>query len=682
MAKWTDGRLVINISRFFQQFASELRRRKVLRVVAVYAVVAWVVLQVAVVVAEPLGFPPWTMRALIIAAIVGFPVSFLLAWVIDIRPEGLIFDLPLFATVDERRAQRKSDLIFAGILILLLAGGAYYLIIELVNETGSLVQARDDIVEKTPVPKNSIAVLAFQNFGGESDSDYFAAGLAEEILHLLASLDELSVASPTSSFQFKGKQIDVREVASRLSVANVLEGSARQQNNLVRAKAYLSNGKTGFSEWVRTFERPIDDIFAVQQEIANSVVRELQLVLSLDSKKELRKQATQSSDAYVHYLNGLGRLRSSLDADVMSDASDAFKLAIDTDPTFSKAYAGICEAHLRLYDIRNTIGDFEIAETACRRASELDPGLNGEINLALGKLYLYRGWYDRAEQQLNKSLTVSSTPVDTYIELGKLRMVQGRLEEAEKFLKQATEIKSNYWSAQEALASFYYRTREYKKAAIAYEKASMMAPDVATVFGGKGATHWMMGSFDEAIAAYEQSLRIKPSRQAYTNIGSLHFNAGRFEEAIANQRAALEFAPNDHRVWGRLAEANHFNKNPIGAKEAYGRAAELAEKNVKVNTSDWKTIALMGTYYAHLEQREKAMEFANRAVKLAKDDPEAYLLKALAHLQLGDDDTALSSLEQSIRLSEQYRQFLVTDPFLQSLRDNPRFQALLPQEGT
>lgn len=679
LAKWTDGGLVINISRFFQQLGSEIRRRKVLRVVAVYAVVAWVVLQVAVVVAEPLGFPAWTMRALIIAAIVGFPVSFLLAWVIDIRPEGLIFDVPLLATVDEPRAQRKSDLVFAGLLILLLAGGAYYLIVKLLDETESFVQAPEVVEQEPLVAKNSIAVLAFQNFGGDSDSDYFAAGLSEEILHLLASLDELSVASLTSSFQFKGKQIDVREVASRLTVANVLEGSARQHNNLVRAKAYLSNGKTGFSEWVRTFERPIDDIFAVQQEIANSVVTELQLVLSLNSKKELRKQATQSSDAYVHYLNGLGRLRSSLDADVMSDASDVFKLAIDSDPTFSKAHAGICEAHLRLYDIRKTIGDFDIAETACKRASELDPGLNGEINLALGKLYLYRGWNDRAEQQLSKSLAVSSDPVDAYIELGKLRMVQGRLEEAEKFLKKAVEVKSNYWSAQEALASFYYRTSEYNKAAIAYEKAAVMAPDVATVFGGKGATHWMMGNVDEAIAAYEQSLRIKPSRQAYTNIGSLHFNAGRFEEAITYQKKALELAPNDHRVWGRLAEANHFNQNPIGAKEAYARAAELAEKNVKVNPSDWKTIALMGTYYAHLEQSEKARELSDRAVELTKGDPEAYLLKALTHLQLGDEETALLSLEKSIQQSDQYRQFLETDPFLQSLKNNPRFQALLPK---
>lgn len=675
LAKWTDGRLVISITGFFKQLASEIRRRKVLRVVAVYAVFAWVVLQVAVVVSDPLGFPPWTMRALIIAAIVGFPISFLLAWVIDIRPEGLIFDVPLFATVDEQRAQRKSDLVFAGLLVMLLSGGGYYLVVKLLNETGSLVQTH--FKEPTEAPPNSIAVLAFQNFGGDSESDYFAAGLAEEILHLLASLDELNVASPTSSFQFKGKQIDVREVASRLTVANVLEGSARQHKNLVRAKAYLSNGKTGFSEWVRTFERPINDIFAVQQEIARSVVDELQLVLSIDSEKELRKQATQSSDAYVHYLKGIGRLRSSLDADVMVDAGEAFKRAIDSDPTFSKAFAGICEAHLRLYDIRNTIEDFDIAENACRQASKLDPGLNGEINLALGKLYLYRGWNDRAEQQLNKSLTLSSDPVDAYIELGKLRMLQGRLEEAENLLQQAVDTKSNYWSAQEALASFYYRTKEFDKAVKAYDKAAVMAPDVATVFGGKGATHWMMGDFENAIAAYEESLRIKPSRQAYTNIGSLHFNAGRFEEAIANQKMALEFAPNDHRVWGRLAEANHFNRNPIGAKQAYGRAAELAEKNAEVNPSDWRTIALMGTYYAHLDQDEKAIEFANRAVELAKGDPETYLLKALTHLQLGDKETALSSLEQSVHRSERYRQFLETDPFLQSLKGDPRFQALL-----
>ena len=137
----------------------------------------------------------------------------------------------------------------------------------------------------------------------------------------------------------------------------------------------------------------MDDIFAIQREIAQSVVNELKIILSIDSIRRLDQQATDSTDAYLQYLQGVGRLRSSLDADVMRDASQQFQASVNIDKNFARAYAGICEAHLRLYDISKGLADFEIAETACQKSSELDPGLNAEIRLALGKLYGYRGWF-------------------------------------------------------------------------------------------------------------------------------------------------------------------------------------------------------------------------------------------------------------------------------------------------
>lgn len=646
--------------------------------VAVYAVVAWVVLQVAVVVSEPLGFPAWTMRALIIAAIVGFPVSFVLAWVIDIRPEGLIFDVPLFKSSEgEQREQRASDIVFAGLLILILSGSSYYLVVKLLDETDS-TQSTENSTQSAP--SNSIAVLAFESFGSDSEADYFATGLSEEILHLLAGLDELQVASPTSSFQFKGKQVDIRDIAKTLNVSKVLEGSARQLGENVRAKAYLSDGETGFSNWVRSFQRPTGDIFAVQQEIATSVVEELKLTLSALSNKELRKRPTKSSDAYIDYLNGVGRLRASLDADVMEEASKFFLQALEKDVGFSKAHAGLCEAHLRLYDIRKEIDDFEIAEEACKRAAELDPG-NEEVHLALGKLYMSHGWFDKADVQLRRAANIMNDPVDAYIELGSLRLAQARHKEAEQFLLNATKAKPSYWAAQAALASFYYRSSRYQEAAIIFELAAKLAPDVATIFGGQGANFWMMGDFENAIASYEESLRLKPTRQVYTNLGSLNYYAGHYDKAIEYQQKALEYAPDDHRVWGRLAAAYKISGDASEAKEAYERASVLAEKNLELNKNDWKTNSMLGAYYARLARFEEGIRFSSRAIELSKGAAEAYLFQAYVHIERKDKQAALRSLESAVDKSEDYRQFIARDPFLQFLKDNPRFQALLPKEG-
>ncbi len=645
--------------------------------VTAYAVVAWLILQVGVIVAEPLALPDWTVRALIIAAIVGFPVSFVLAWVIDIRPEGLIFDLPLLAGTGNERKSKKTDWIFASMLVVVLIGGAYYLITMLLNELSTPDSTHLESANHGSASPNSIAVLAFENFGGDEGTGYFAAGLAEEILLLLSRLEELKVASRTSSFQFRDHQIDIREVASRLGVALILEGSAREYNQRVRVAAQLVDGSNGFNRWGATFERSVDDIFAIQQEIASNIVQQLELVISRGSQQQLQSRATESNEAYLLYLQGVGRLRSSNDADVMQAAARFFDQAISLDNEFAKAYAGKCEALLRLYQIGNRVGDFDTAEQACNQANELANGSSSEVSLALGKLYMQRGWVERAEQHLKTAMGVASDPTDSYIQLGELMAAQGRHGEAEQFLKTALASNQHYWAAQEALASYYYRSKRYREAIDAYEKATLLAPNVATVFGGKGANYWMLGEFDQAIAAYEESLRIKPSRLTYTNIGSLHYYAGRFEQAVENQKKALVFAPDDHRIWGRLAEALLFAGQQDEATAAYQKAAELAEQNLTVNERDWKTASLLGIYYAHLLRNDEARELSALGVELSGGDPESLYLQALVYVQLGNSELALEFLESAVSQNEQFSLFIKADPFLQTLQERPRFKALL-----
>lgn len=664
--------------RFFRHLAAEIRRRRVLRVVAIYAVTAWLVLQIAETTFAPLGFPAWSMRALIVATIIGFPISFLLAWIIDIRSDGLIFDLPLWVgDSDHPRPQKRSDLVYASLLGVLLVGGTYTAFNLLFENIGEQTVE----VDWPEAPPNSIAVLAFENFDGHADTDYFAAGLAEEILNILAGMKELRVAARTSSFRFRGEQIDIREVAKRLGVRHVLEGSARRDSDRIRMTAQLISGDDGFHDWSKTYERPLDDIFAVQQEIASAVANELRIALSVDSREQLQKRPTENTDAYIYYLQGRGRLRSSKDADVMATASQLFKKSLEIDPTFSRAHAGICEVHLRLYDIGNDIDDFKIAEAACDEASRLDPGLSSEINLALGKLYHYRGWYQRAEEQLNKAIAITPMAVDAYIELAEIQMAQSRGDSVEQAFLRAVDLQRNYWRAHESLARYYYRNERYEEAAKSYEIATSLAPDVASAFAAKGAVYWMLGEADKARLAYDKSLALKPSRQGYTNMGLRYYYAGQFDAAVDMQMKALEFAPDDHRVWGRLAESYRF---VAGSEEesqhAYQRAADLAASNLEINDSDWETTGLLALYYAHLERVADARQLAERSVSLSGRNPESLYYQALARLEYGDRNGALEVLEEAVAADEKYSQFIETDPDLQSLRDSDRFLRLLPDD--
>ena len=669
--------MTVNISRYIQLFASELRRRRVVRVVTIYVVTAWVVLQVAEVTFEPLGLPPWMMRSLIVTAVIGIPISALLAWFIDFTEKGLVLDLPLWVgDRDNPRSRRKSDLVYAALLALLMAALTYTAIVMFSSPEDKVAPA----LSVAQSPSNSIAVLAFRNFDGQRDSDFFALGLGEEILNLLAGFEELNVAARTSSFRFKNDEVDVREVAEILGVRHVLEGSVRQNQERIRVTAQLIDGTDGYHVWSKVYDRALTDIFAIQEEIASAVVNELQIALSVDSVQKLQQSPTDDIDAYIFYLQGRERLNSSLDNDVTKTAVQLFEKAIGIDPAFSRAYAGICEAHLRLYEMAYDTEEFEHARKACEEASKLDAGLNGETYLAMGRLYRYRGseWHEQADQLLSRAINTFPSNPDAYIELGELRVVQNRIDEAEPLFLRAVDLKRNYWKAHEALAGFYYSNEEFQKAVNAYEVASSLAPDVASVFGGKGAAYNMLGDIQSARTAYERSLELKPSRQAYTNTGLMFYYAGQFEDAAEMQKRALELAPDDHRVWGRLAESCRFVPGrEVESTDAYRRAIQLARENLDINANDWRTRGLLATYLVHSGEFEMALEQAKQALSESQRNREALYYLALVQTVAGLTEDALSTLEETVEGDEQYRKFVADDPDMQVLRGNERFDRLI-----
>lgn len=666
----------INLSGFLGQLVAEIRRRNVLPVVVTYAVSGWLILQVAGLTFEPLGVPDWGIRVLIIVTIAGFPAVFFLAWLIDFKEKGMMFDLPLWrGGAEHTPASAKSGqwmaLTFCGLVIAGTVGLVFFLLEQFPEPEKKQVIAKKPSSE---FPVNSIAVLAFENFDGNAESDYFASGLAEEILNFLAGMRELNVAARTSSFRFRDKQIDIREVATLLNVKMVLEGSVRREGNRIRMTAQLIDGENGFHIWSKVYDRQLDDIFAIQREIAAAVVNELKIALSVDSENRLQEKQVENIEAYIYYLQGREKLRSSQDADVMVVAKQLFNQALEVEPSFSRSYAGICEANLRLYEISNSIDDFTIAEQACNKAQELNKDLSSEVKVALGRLYRFRGWYDKAVAVLNTAISLSPDAADAYIELGEVLLVQSSFKEAELAFSRAVDLKRNYWKAHEALANFYYATQQYQKSTQAYQVVTRLTPDSALGFGGLGAAYWMLGDTEKALEAYETSLQLKPSRQAYTNIGLSYYYAGQFEKAVSMHQKALEYAPDDHRVWGRLAENYRFIQGKEGlAKEAYQRAAELAQVNLGINEEDWLTRATLGLYYAHLDRHKHAMAMLEEAIEQSQRNPEVLYLYALALLKQGDKEGALDALEETVQKEDYYRQFIALDPDLKIIKDHPRF---------
>ncbi|PKG97492.1 tetratricopeptide repeat protein [Paraglaciecola sp. MB-3u-78] len=500
-----------------------------------------------------------------------------------------------------------------------------------------------------------------------------------EILNHLSGIRELNVAARSSSFRFRGERVDVREVAQLLNVGHVLEGSVRREGNRIRISAQLIDGKEGFNAWSKSYDRNLDDVFAIQREIAFAVVNELKIALSVDSQNRLQQTQSENIDAYIFYLQGLEKLRSSQHAERISTANELFNQALNIDPTFARAYAGICEANLALYEITNNVDEFTNAEIACEKAQNLNIDSNSEVKIALGRLYRVRGLYQKAENILLKAIAISPTEVDAYIELGEIYSAQKKFDNAEASFLRAIDLKRNYWKAYEALANFYYTKEQYSDSANTYEIVARLTPDSSKGYLGKGSAYWMLGDTKQALQAYERSLELNPSRQAYTNLGMFYYYAGQFEQAVGMQLKALEFAETDHRVWGRLAESYRF----IPAQEsesqyAYKRAAELARDNLQINKEDWHTRAILGLYLVHLGEQAEGMNLLEAAIEKSQRNPEILYFKALALLQEDDAEQAITLLQEAIVLERYYQQFIALDPDLKRLQDDPRFISLMP----
>jgi len=639
----------------------ELKRRNVLRVLGAYAVGMWLVLQVAQTTFEPLQLPAWWMTALTILAVVGVPIVFVLAWSYEITPGGIVLDEGVPGGFKLPRARRAlAPALVAGVaLMAAVTGYAWWR--TLGGEAAGSEQARGFV----PSPE-SIAVLPFVDMSPEGESAYLGDGLSEELSSDLAKLPKLRVAARTSAFAFRGKDIDVRKIGEQLGVRYVLEGSVRREGNRVRVTAQLIDAVSGFHAWTQSYDRPWQDLIGIQTEISGAIAQQLQTVLTPEIAQQLKAARTLDSKAYDFYLAGVSQLRQAGTASNLEQAENNFRRALAADPGFVRAQAGLCEAIISRYDRTNDVSLVAAAEAACRAALEADPTLR-ETELALGRLYLASGRLEQSEAIYRSLLKRAPGDAEVRIGLGRALARSNRTAEAEKSFREAVMVEPGYWQAYNSLGNFLFNLGRSDEAAAAYARATELAPGNATGFNNLGAARMTAGDLDGAANAFEQSLRIEPSRGAYSNLGTVYYSVGRLEEAARMYARAVELAPEDFVTRGSLGDAHWFlPKGRDLAMQDYRRAAALAEKALAVDATSAETWYLLGYYYARLGENERSIRYMKRAVELAPDSPHASYFAAISAAARGDKQEASRMINRA--LEQGYPKALaVSDPALRGV---------------
>src|SRR6478736_4359111 len=327
----------------------QLKHRGVLRAAAYYAAAAWLVVQIATAVFPYLEFPNWSVRLIIVSVMAGFPVAMLVSWFYRWTPSGLQRELE---PADPARA----------------------------------------VAPAAPARENTLAVLPFADLSPQKDQEYFADGLAEELLGLLAQLPQLQVIARSSSFSFKGRNLAARTIAGKLGVASVLEGSVRKSGNRLRVTAQLIRAADDAQLWSQTYERELTDVFAMQDEIANAVVAALKIKL-LPSQHVINMHRTSNTEAYDQFLLGQNVIRHGRYDDYQR-ALAAFQRAVALDPDYGAAWAALALA-------RSAVADFAATSAAERSAAKLEALATADKAIALAPA-LADGYAIRAHLRRNQ----------------------------------------------------------------------------------------------------------------------------------------------------------------------------------------------------------------------------------------------------------------------------------------
>ena len=405
----------------------ELKRRNVFRVAIAYVIVAWLALQVADVVLNNVEAPAWVFTVIVLVLGIVFPLVLVFAWAFEMTPEGLKREHEVDRTQSiTTRTGRKLD--FTVIAVLTLAVG-YFAYDRFISADGE--PAPDEFVDR------SIAVLPFVNMSSDEEQEYFADGLSEELLNLLAKIPELRVASRSSAFQFKGQRIDIPAVAQQLNVSHVLEGSVRRDGDQLRITAQLIKADDGFHVWSEVYDRELQSVFAIQDEIATAVVAALRVELL----GEAPKVAETDPEAYALYLQGryfynLG------DTQDWTNSVDAYQQVLEIDPNYAPAWAGLAVSYNSLadYGVIDPLEGHGLARSAADRAVALDPSLAAAWTSLSVIKSVYDWDWEGAETAIQEALRLEPGNVDAIDQAGNVAATLGRWDEAVSLSQQAVAL--------------------------------------------------------------------------------------------------------------------------------------------------------------------------------------------------------------------------------------------------
>ncbi len=504
-------------------FFAELKRRNVYKVAVAYAVVGWLIAQIATQIFPFLEIPNWIVRLVIVLIAIGFPIALIIAWAFEATPEGIKRTEDVDPAASVRQPQKHAW------IVVVIVGAVFSIGLFFIGRyTGRNTASNSELSTK------SIAVLPFDNLSRDPDNAYFAEGVQDEILARLAKVADLKVISRTSTQRFKSAPSDLREIAKQLGVMHIVEGSVQKANDQVRVNVQLINAMTDAHLWAEIYDRKLTDIFAVESDIAKTIADTLQAKLTGSEKISIAKTPTVNPEAYELYLKGRFFWNKRTGADLRK-AIEYFNQAIEKDPGYALAYAGLADSYviLSVFGAASPQDSIPQARAAAKKALELDDTL-AEAHASSGRIAgPFDFEFDRSIAEFERAIQLNPNyaMAHHWLSWGPLTAL-ARFDRAIAEGKRAVELDPlSLINNADLGGNVYLNARRYDEAIAQLRKTIEIDPRFYLAHYYLGQAYQLKGQRTQAITEYQKAVELDDDPEALAYLGQAYARAGQRDEA-------------------------------------------------------------------------------------------------------------------------------------------------------
>ena len=550
----------------------------------------------------------------------------------------------------------------------------------MVSAAGALAIRGDKfwrLISSGSVPSHVLLGVLPPISGGDVSQSAFDRGLADTVNSRLGELSAhhpLAVIPMSSTLE---KRVTTVEAARQeFGVNLVLVLSVQRAAGDVRVNYALVDARTHQQVRGGTITAGAADPFALQDRVCESIAAAMELQLAPQEKQSLTAHGTTEPAAYDFYIQGRGYLQDYVVPEKIDNAITLFKRALEKDPAYAAATAGLGDAYWRKYQLTHEIKWADEAIVNCQRAAELGPNL-ASAHSCLGRVFSARGNYEQAAEQYRRALDIDPSSDDAYGGLATAYEKLDRVGEAEHLYKQAISVRPGYWATYNWLGLFYMAHARYEEASAMYSKVVSLAPDSFTGYYNLGAVRILQGKYGEAIPLLERSLSIRSTADALTNLGVAYFQMRKYPESADKFEEATKLDEKNYVMWGNLGDAYYWTPGRRSdAVNAYSTAVALGEEKLRLNPHDAQLLGYLAEYHAMRGEQKAALDNLGQSLRFQPKSPDLLFNAGIVYQQLGDTSRALDALEKAVTLG--ISPATVSDtPNFDSLRNNPRFLKLI-----